>query len=89
MYLGKKVLVIPMQTQYEQQCNAVGAEAMGATVIKNLDEKYYDIIRKWLAEGTSIEVDYPDITSEVIAKIMQQHAPSYKQKIKEPAGVGI
>jgi uncharacterized protein (TIGR00661 family) len=89
MYLGKKILVIPMVTQYEQQCNAVGAAAMGATVIKNLDEKYYGTIREWLAEGKAPEVNYPDITSEIIEKIMQKHATTYKQKTKEPAGVGI
>ena len=33
MYLGKKILVIPMMAQYEQHCNAAGAAAMGATVI--------------------------------------------------------
>lgn len=90
MYLGKKVLVIPMQAQYEQQCNAAGAAAMGATTIKNLDEKYYDVIRHWLVAGEYIKVDYPDITSEIIEKIMLKHAPpSYKQKSKEPVSVGV
>ncbi len=72
MYLGKKVLVIPMQAQYEQQCNAAGAEAMGATVIKTLDEKYYSTIRQWLDVGKPIVVDYPDMTADIIAMIMKR-----------------
>ncbi len=76
MYLNKKVLVIPMLTQYEQHCNAAGAKAMGATVIKTLHEKYYDTIRTWLDNGPKISVDYPDMTAEVVAKIMQEHAGS-------------
>ncbi len=89
MYLGKKVLVIPMLTQYEQQCNAAGARAMGATVIKTLDEKHYDTIRNWLVEGRPIEVDYPDITADIISHIMHRHAPIQKQKAKAAAGVGV
>jgi len=75
MYLGKKVLVVPMQTQYEQQCNALGAEAMGATAIPMLSEKHYPVIKNWLENGKPITVDYPDITTEIIARIMREHAP--------------
>ena len=74
MYLNKKVLVIPMLTQYEQHCNAAGAKAMGATVIKTLSEKYYSIISDWLENGKKISVNYPDITAEIVEKIMIKHA---------------
>ena len=74
MYLGKKVLVIPMQAQYEQQCNAAGAEAMGATAIKMLHEKYYGTITGWIADGKPITVDYPDITAEIVATLMREQA---------------
>ena len=76
MYLGKKVLVIPMLTQYEQQCNAAGAEAMGATVIKTLDKQHHSTIRQWIQEGQHLSVNYPDITAGIIKKIMSKHAPS-------------
>jgi len=77
MFLNKKVLVIPMLTQYEQQCNAAGAQAMGATVIKTLSEKYYGTISSWISNGPKIEVDYPDITADIIEKVMREHA-NYK-----------
>ena len=73
MYLGKKVLVIPMTGQYEQQCNAVGAAAMGAAVIKTLSEQYYSTITDWLENGQPITVNYPDITADIIAKLMKEH----------------
>jgi uncharacterized protein (TIGR00661 family) len=75
MYLGKKVLVIPMQTQYEQHCNAAGAAAMGATVVSGLHAKNYDIITNWIANGQPPPVDYPNLTAEIIAKIIHNHAP--------------
>jgi uncharacterized protein (TIGR00661 family) len=73
MYLGKKVLVIPMLTQYEQQCNALGAEQMGATVIPTLSESNYSVLGNWLKNGRHIKVDYPDITADVVAKLMAKH----------------
>jgi len=80
MYLGKKVLVIPMLTQYEQHCNAAGAAAMGATVILTLSEKFHGDIRKWLDEGKAISVDYPDITADIVAMIISKHAPHHTKK---------
>jgi uncharacterized protein (TIGR00661 family) len=74
MYLGKKVMVVPMQAQYEQQCNAAGAVAMGAGVIKSLNEKHHAEMRNWLDNGKQIQVSYPDITADIIADIMKKHA---------------
>jgi uncharacterized protein (TIGR00661 family) len=91
MYLGKKVLVVPMQTQYEQHCNAAGAAAMGATVVKSLGKKYYPTIAQWIDNGEHLKVNYPDITAEIIAKIMQKHAPSYThtQQVKKADSVCV
>ena len=78
MYLGKKVLVIPMVAQFEQQCNAAGAAAMGATVIKTLSEQHYKTIGNWLENGKPIVVDYPDNTAEIVARLVREHAPAGK-----------
>jgi uncharacterized protein (TIGR00661 family) len=90
MYLGKKVLVIPMLTQYEQHCNAAGAAAMGATVVKTLEEKHHPTIREWLENGKRIEVNYPDMTADIIEELIKEHAPEHsKIKIKEAVGVSV
>ena len=80
MFLGKKVMVVPMLVQYEQQCNAAGAATMGATVIKTLEEKNYPVIRNWIDSGKKLKVDYPDITTEVVAKMMREHLPALQTK---------
>lgn len=76
MYLGKKVLVIPMLTQYEQQCNAAGAVAMGATSVPTLDTRHYNSIRNWLLHGQPVHVNYPDITADIVRHIVTTHAAS-------------
>lgn len=75
MFLGKKVLCVPMFHQYEQQCNALAAEDLGATVIWN--EKEFDQkLKFWIEEGKSIKVDFPDETEEVIRNVIN----SYQRK---------
>lgn len=78
MYLNKKVLVIPMLTQYEQRCNAAVAKTMGATVIKTLNKKHYETIHDWIASGKKIAVDYPDMTAAIIEKIVHTHNTSIR-----------
>lgn len=73
LFLKKKLLVIPMKTQYEQQCNASALKVMGVPVIKSLKSKHHSVIKDWLEYGKVIPVDYPDITEEVIDTLINNH----------------
>jgi uncharacterized protein (TIGR00661 family) len=74
LFMKKKLLVIPMRNQYEQQLNAAALKNMGVAVIKNLKEKYDMEIASWLENNTIVDVSYPDITSEIIDRIILNHA---------------
>lgn len=70
MFLGKKVLCVPMFHQYEQQCNALAAEDMGATVVWN--EKEFDSkLKFWVENGKNIKVDFPDETEKIIKYLIE------------------
>jgi len=73
LYLKKKLMVIPMKGQFEQQCNAAALNEMGVPVIRSLKPEYADEIIKWIANGQHIEVNYPDSTEEIIDKILSAH----------------
>jgi len=73
LYLGKKLLVIPMKGQYEQQLNAATLKGMDVPVIKSLKSKYEPIITDWLKNGKVIPVDYPNITQEIIDQVILKH----------------
>lgn len=73
LFMKKKLMVIPMKGQYEQQCNAAALQEMGIQVIKSLKPGNVGKIRDWIASDTVIEVDYPDITGEIIDKILTDH----------------
>ena len=72
--MKKKLLVIPMRNQYEQQLNAAALKNMGVAVIKNLNEKYDMEIASWLENKSIVDVNYPNITTEIIDRIILNHA---------------
>ncbi|AWA30373.1 glycosyl transferase [Flavobacterium magnum] len=76
LFLGKKLLVIPMKNQYEQHLNAAALKAMGVAVAKNLKVEHAAVIRDWLENGQPIPVDYPDRTQQIIDGIVGRFGTS-------------
>ncbi|WP_036151679.1 glycosyltransferase family protein [Maribacter forsetii] len=72
LYMQKKLLVIPMKGQYEQQCNAAALAEMGVPVIKSLKKKHLDKVRHWLETDTIVPVSYPDNTDEIVSKLLEE-----------------
>ncbi|MCI2228317.1 glycosyl transferase [Polaribacter sp. MSW13] len=78
LFLKKKLMVIPMKNQYEQQCNALALKEMGVNVIKKLSKKQILKIAKWIHIQNTIEVEYPNTTEEILEALL---LPYYKQPI--------
>jgi uncharacterized protein (TIGR00661 family) len=53
LYLGKKLLTIPIDGQYEQQCNAQALVNKGIARLSKLDEKTVPILHNWLEDNSS------------------------------------
>lgn len=82
LFMKKKLLVIPMKNQYEQQLNAAALKQMGVPVIKNLNDRFDMVILNWINSNTTIEVNYPDMTSAIIDHIIEKHG-SFPQIIAD------
>lgn len=86
LFLGKKLMVVPMKGQYEQQCNAAALKEMGVPVLKSFKLNKVDKIISWVETGHLITVNYPDETERIINNIIAIHAhpagekPSGKEK---------
>ncbi len=72
LFLGKKLLVVPMKTQYEQHCNAAMLKSMGVSVMKSLKSKHHEILDYWIVGGKSVSVDYPDQTEKIVDSLLNQ-----------------
>ena len=71
LYLGKKLMVVPMKTQFEQHCNAAALADMGVPVIKNLKRERFGEIENWLNNRSRVAVLYPDVTENIIDSILE------------------
>ncbi len=73
MYLGKKLLVIPMHNQYEQLCNAEALKQIGVKVLDKLEKCSITEIEDWIYNGEVIHKDYPDEIDKIIANIFDTY----------------
>ena len=70
LFLGKKVMVIPMVGQYEQECNAESLRQLGVSVLPNLSLIHHRTITNWLTSKETIEVNFSDCKEEVISRVL-------------------
>lgn len=73
MFLGKKLLIIPMIGQYEQSCNAKALQQMGVKVIQKNNKTMESEIKDWLLSGEIVHRNYADQTEFILKKIIQEN----------------
>jgi len=71
MYLGKKLLVIPMLHQYEQHCNAASLKELKVPILKKLKESKLQKIEKWLEEGKPVDIKYADVAALAVKRVFE------------------
>jgi len=74
LFLKKKVMMIPMKDQYEQQCNALAASKLGVPVIHQIDDHFIYAINNWINDDKLVEVDFPDETAQIVDNLVKKYA---------------
>ena len=74
LFLQKKVLMIPMKGQYEQQCNALAASKLGVPVIYDIDDQFVYHLNNWISNDRIIPVDFPDETAQIVDNMIKRYA---------------
>lgn len=83
MFLGKKVLVIPMSNQFEQHCNAAGAQQLGAKVLPHFAIDQVEEITDWVNNSALIQVDFPNQTDDICQLILHNFKNNLHLSITE------
>ncbi len=78
LYLGKKLISIPIQNHYEQQCNAAAAKQMGVKVLQDIGDDFSDIIEKWFYENNN----NPKVEANNINETLELLFDTYPRKQK-------
>ncbi len=67
LYIGKKILSIPIRNHYEQECNAAALKKMGVPVVYEVGNNFDTIIENWLGS----DVIYPKMQANNINETLQ------------------
>lgn len=86
LFLGKKLLVVPQKSQFEQQCNAKALADLGVSVMRSLHSKHLSAMANWLQHGEAVHLNYPDITDELVGTILSQHGQQEAAAIRSIQG---
>jgi uncharacterized protein (TIGR00661 family) len=73
LYLNKKVLSIPIQNHYEQECNAAALKLLGVPVLSKVGDNFNIEIENWL----NGKIIYPKIEANDIPKTLQYLFDTY------------
>jgi len=79
LYLGKKLLVIPIRGQYEQLCNAAALEKLGVASIKTLDHDFASAFQHWMDDKKETRL-IPNHSTEAIISFLMHNCNSNQQK---------
>lgn len=68
LYLQKKLMVVPMKRQFEQQCNAAAIARLGVPVIPSLSARSFRKVHQWLQHEEVVRVNFPRETAAIVVQ---------------------
>jgi len=74
LFLQKKVMMIPMKGQYEQQCNALAASRLGVPVVNEIDDQFVFHLNNWISSDKKTTIDFPDETASIVDGLVKRYA---------------
>jgi len=73
LHLNKKLLVVPMKSQYEQHCNAAALKRLGVPILKKVKKKAVKKIDKWIDGAKPLDIRFPDIVADAVERLMEKY----------------
>lgn len=73
LHLGKKLMVIPIQGQYEQYCNAAALQQLGVPVVSKIDPNFNTAFFDWISASTNPSIEYRDNIPELLGYLMDNY----------------
>jgi len=81
LHLGKKIITIPIRSQYEQQCNAAALQQLGILKLKTIDADFKNHLHNWMNADRVLKLDYsqtiPQCMAYLFANIPSREMSSY------------
>jgi uncharacterized protein (TIGR00661 family) len=72
LHMNKKLLVVPMKSQYEQHCNAAALRKLGVPVLKKVKKKSIKKITNWIEGAKPLNISFPDVTADAVQAAIEK-----------------
>lgn len=70
LFLGKKLMVVPMKRQYEQLCNAEALKRLGIPVVSDLRIEPERVLSDWIDSSSSYDANYNNKMPLIVSRIL-------------------
>lgn len=72
LYLGKKLLVLPIKGQYEQLCNAAALKGFGVTVVDAMKDGFATEVSNWINGTPARSLSLTNSTYEIVQQVIEK-----------------
>lgn len=80
LFLGKKILAIPMKGQYEQECNAEALSKLGIKTINKIDKDFEVHIEQWINSDFIYHPDFKNNVPYIVDFILESNDTDYPDR---------
>ena len=71
LYLGKKLICLPIKGQYEQLCNAEALKRFGMPIINSITDSFSDTVLQWLSSPSPRKLTLSHSTYEIVQRVIE------------------
>jgi len=71
LYLGKKLMVVPMKRQYEQECNAEALRGLGVPVVDKIRRNFTKELAQWVNSSYIYQANYENNIPQIVQRILE------------------
>ena len=72
LYLGKKLLVLPIKGQYEQLCNAAALKDFKVSVVDQIEVDFHSRILQWLSSPSTVPLQLSHNTYQIVQMAIEK-----------------
>jgi uncharacterized protein (TIGR00661 family) len=73
LHLNKKIMSVPINGQYEQQCNAAALQKMGVYILNKIDRSFHIHFHRWINSPAPLMVNYSGSIRESLGFLFSQY----------------
>lgn len=72
LYMGKKLMVLPIRGQYEQLCNAAALEKKGIAVVPKINHQFHHQLSEWLSSKPTEALTLSHSTDQLVRMVVEK-----------------